>query len=262
MKTVFLVVSVFALCAVLAAQVSVPAGTVIPVQLNSTVNAKRLKPGQAITAKVAQDVPLNNGEKIKAGSRVMGQFVAATPAQGSQQATVTFRFDKVEVAGQALPIVTNLRALASPLEVEAAQTDITSEDRGSTPPWAQNLTLVGGGDAVYREEGTVVSADETVGQSVYAGRWGVLSRVAADPGDKCRGAVAGNDQPQALWVFSHDACGVYGYDSTIMQAGRKNPQGNIVLASASEGGLKLRNGSAMLLRVNGGGEVSQNEAAK
>jgi hypothetical protein len=104
----------------------------------------------------------------------------------------------------------------------------------------------------------VESGGETVGHSVYAGNWGVLSQVAANPEGRCRGAIAGNEMPQALWVFSHDACGVYGYDATIERAGRENPDGKIVIASSS-GDLKLRGGSALLLRVNSVAEVSQSE---
>jgi hypothetical protein len=65
----------------------------------------------------------------------------------------------------------------------------------------------------------------------------------------CRAAVAGNDRPQALWVFSHDACGVYGYEMTIASAGRGDPKGTVVLTGQLRE-LKLRGGTAMLLRVN------------
>jgi hypothetical protein len=256
MKTISVLLGVLALSATMLAQSGIPVGTVIPVELNRTVDVNKCKPGQAISAKVAQDVVLDNGTKIKAGSRVVGEVVAASPAGNSQPATITLRFDKLDVFGKVMPVVTNLRALASPLDVDAAQTQISGDDRGSTPPWSQTVTLVGG-DVEYREEGMVESAGATVGHSVYAGNWGVLSQVAANPEGKCRGAVAGNEKPQALWVFSHDACGVYGYEATIMQAGRGDSEGKIVIASNS-GDLKLRGGSALLLRVNGG-EASQRE---
>jgi hypothetical protein len=257
MKTISVLLGVLALSATMLAQSAIPVGTVIPVELNSTVDVNKCKPGQAISARVAQDVALDNGTRIKAGSRVVGEVVAATPAGNSQPATITLRFNKLDISGKVMPVVTDLRALASPLDVDAAQTQISGDDRGSTPPWSQTVTLVGG-DVAYREEGMVESAGETVGHSVYAGSWGVLSQVAANPEGNCRGTVAGNEKPQALWVFSHDACGVYGYEATIMQAGRGTPDGKIVIASSS-GDLKLRGGSALLLRVNAGNEGSQRE---
>jgi hypothetical protein len=250
--------SVFVLTTVMVAQTKIPIGTVIPVRLNSALDAKKCKPGQTIMARVAQDVPLENGAKIKAGTRVVGEVLTVTAAGNSGPSSIALRFDKIDISGRVTPIVTDLRALASPLEVESAQLQISGDDRGSTPPWSQTVTLVGGDDVAYRELGTVESGSGTVGKSVYAGDWGVLSQVASDPGTKCRGAIDGNDRPQALWVFSHDACGTYGFDAVIQQAGRSS-EGRIVLVS-TRGDLNVRSGSAMLLRINGGRDhISQNE---
>lgn len=256
MRVTSLLLSVFALSTVLAAQTSIPVGTVIPVTLNSSLDAKNSRPGQMVKAKVAQDVPLYNGTRIKEGTRVVGEVLAVTPARNSQPSTIALRFDNIDFAGQKTPIVTNLRALASPSEVDAAQQATSGEDRGSMPPWSQTTTQIGG-DVVYRGGGPVARGVETVGTPVYGGTWGVLSRVSASPGEPCRGPIA--DHPQALWVFSHDACGVYGYDIAITHAGRSNPTGKIVLQSRNND-LHVRSGSALLLRVNGSQEsLSQNE---
>ena len=86
-----------------------------------------------------------------------------------------------------------------------------------------------------------------MGKSLYGG---VLSRVRAKEGTKCGGPIDGNDRPQALWVFSSDACGIYGLERiSIAHAGRSDPTGVIVLASDS-GSFKLPSGAGMLLRVN------------
>jgi len=78
----------------------------------------------------------------------------------------------------------------------------------------------------------------------------VLGQVRAKDGTECRGAVDGNDRPQALWVFSSDACGTYGLERvSIAHAGRSNPLGIIVLIS-ERGNLKIAGGAGMLLRVN------------
>jgi hypothetical protein len=252
---------VVALSVLMAAQTAVPRGTIIPVRLNTALDAKTSKPGETVTASVAQDVPLYNGAKIKAGSKVLGEVLAVTPAANSQPAMIALRFDKIEISGKTMPIETNLRALASALDVEDAQTSISGDDRGSNPPWSQTVTQIGG-DVVYREDETVVRGDKVVGKPVFAGDWGVLSLVSPSLDDRCRGAVAGNENPQALWVFSHDACGVYGYDAVIKHAGRSNPRGEIVLAS-TDGGLNVRRYSAMLLRVNSAPEtMSRNDSAE
>ncbi len=263
MRTILLLIGVIALSTVMAAaQTNIPVGTIIPVVLNSSLDAKKSRQGQTVLARVAQDVPLYGAAKIKEGTRIRGEVLTVTPAENSQPATIALRFDKIDISGQTTPIVTDLRALASPLEVESAQLQISGDDRGSSPPWSQINTLVGGNDVVYREGGTVESGSATVGKSVYAGAWGVMSQVSSSPGEKCRGAIEGNDKPQALWVFSHDACGIYGYNAEITHAGRSNPEGEMVLAS-TKGDLKVRSGSAMLLRVNSANAgVLSNESAQ
>ena len=39
-------------------------GTALPVMLNSTLDARRAKPGQPISGRIMQDVPLPDGWKI------------------------------------------------------------------------------------------------------------------------------------------------------------------------------------------------------
>lgn len=57
------------------AQSAIPAGTILPVRLNSSLNSRKVKPGQLVTARVAQDVPLSSGSKIHAGTKVIGHIV-------------------------------------------------------------------------------------------------------------------------------------------------------------------------------------------
>ena len=238
------------LVALAEAQTNIPAGTLIPVRLNSAIAGGHATSGQTISATVAQDVPLGNGAKISRGAHVSGEVLASSPT------TLALRFDKVSINGQMTPIATNLRAMASPLDVDSAQTQISGDERGSVPAWSQTVPLVGGNDVAYREQGTVDDGIEPVGKPVWSGDWGVVNQVASRPGEPCRGAVAGNTQPQPMWVFAHDACGVYGYDMQITDAGRGNSQGKIAL-QATPGNLKLYKGTALLLRVNASGQQVQ-----
>ena len=59
-------------------------------------------------------------------------------------------------------------------------------------------------------------------------------------GTKCSGDLNGNDQPQALSVFSADACGTYGFpELTSVHAGRSNPVEQIIPAS-ERGNFEIR----------------------
>ena len=137
-KTIILL-SVFALSTVLMGETNIPPGTMIPVVLNHALDMKKTKPGQIVTADIMQEVPLDNGAKIRAGTRVIGEVVAITPASASSPATITLRFDRIKTRGQFTAIRTDLRALAAPIGCEATPSGPTRETidfpPGSGPPY-------------------------------------------------------------------------------------------------------------------------------
>ena len=240
------------------AQEAIPPGTVLPVQLKSTLDSLKSKPGQTITARIMQDVPLSvpqqgqgkhllgnpPGPRIPAGAKVIGHIIDVVPSRGSMGPSITLRFDTVNSHGHTIPVTTNLRALASMMDVEDAQVPPVGTDRGS--PWAWMNTIQIGGETVYGQGGVVTRGSEVVGEWAPGG---VLVRLTAPPETSCRGAVDGNDRPQALWVFSSDVCGLYGFhDLEIKHAGRTAPLGQITLVSRS-GRLHVSGGSGLLLRV-------------
>ena len=225
------------------AQNAIPAGTVLPARLNSSLDSQKSKPGHVITARIMQDVPLPAGSKIPAGARVIGHITNVEPA-ASGGASLSLQFDTVKFAGRSLPVTLDLRALASMMEVEDAQIPATGTDRGTT--WAWMTTNQIGGEVVYGQGGPVTNGSRTVGEAAPGG---VLVRLTTKPGTQCRGAIEDNDRPQALWIFSSDACGLYGFsDLEIKHAGRSKPAGQIILAS-QQGRVHISSGSGILLRV-------------
>src|SRR5258708_1217238 len=169
---------IFATC--MSAQDAIPPGTILPVQLNSSINSRNVKPGQVITARVMQDVPLSPHSKIPARAKVIGHVEVIDP-NGRQ---VSIRFDTLVVSKRRIPITINLRALASMMAVEQAQIPNTGPDRGtSEEEWA---------------------TDHVGGQSINPF---MLLTPTHKPVTKCRGEAAHDTRPQALWVFSSDACG-------------------------------------------------------
>lgn len=187
-------------------------GTILPVVLQTSVSFQKCKAGQVASGKIAQDVPMANGVKIRKGTAVEGHIVEVAPNSNGAGTRVTLQFDE-----------------------------------GSPYEWLPTTQI--GGDSVYGQRGQVMSADDpskVVGKAVPNG---VLVQASAKEGSKCREAVDGNDRPQALWVFSSSACGVYGIDDlSIVHAGRTDPTGAIILAS-NRPNLELRSGDGLLLRV-------------
>jgi len=213
-------ISLVLLATPLLAQSAIPPGTILPMQLNSSINSRKVKPGRVITARLMQDVPLSPDSTIREGAKMVGHI------EEVERSKVSVRFDTLIVSKRRIAVTTNLRALASMMAVDAAQVPVSGPDRGTTE-----------NDWITERVG---------GESINVS----LLQAKSKFGMPCRGEVAGNDRPQALWVFSSDACGAYGFsDLTIMHAGRTNPVGRITLSSA-HGDVNVRAGSGLLLRVN------------
>lgn len=228
------------------AQVFVPPGTVLPIRLDNSLSSRKSRPGEVITGRIMQDLPLESGLLIRSGARITGHVLDVSSAANGGNAKISFVFDAVQLHHSAIPVTTNLRALASPLEIDDAQLPLYGGDRG-TPSTAYTTTQVGG-EVVYRGGGPVTHGETVVGEPVPGG---VLVTLRAAEGQPCRSAIDGTNRPQALWLFSSDACGVYGYAQVeITHAGRTKPVGQIVLSSTDGRDLIVRAGSGMLLRVN------------
>ncbi|HVN19932.1 MAG TPA: hypothetical protein VMU05_14195 [Dongiaceae bacterium] len=227
----------------LSAQEAIPPGTILPLQLNNSLNSKKMREGQKVSARVMQDVPLGSGPRIRAGAKVLGRIVSVTPASRGT-AAISLRFDTLASGKRRIPITTSLRALATMMDVQSAQQPATGPDRGTSDFYWTTQQI--GGETVYRGGGVVTHGSEVVGRSVMNG---VLVQVPATSG--CGGEA--DNRLQALWVFSSDACGLYDLpDLTLTHAGRSQPQG-VIRLTAQKGEVKVPAGSGLLLQVRNAG---------
>jgi hypothetical protein len=222
----------------------IPAGTIIPVSLNSTLRSDKSGSGATITATVMQDVPLGAGETLRRGSKVTGHVIeGAAPGNGPAESKISFQFDQVQLGSLTIPITTTLRAVASRKAVVAATPEPTSEG-------SDNQVQIGGDQISYGSGGPVMVGEQVVGK--YTSQ-GVLAYGGQDLGTPCRGTMDDSDHPQAFWLFSVTACGAYGFDGlTVFHSGRTAPVGEVTLSSNGKM-LKIDKGSAMLLLVGGSG---------
>jgi hypothetical protein len=221
----------------------IPAGTVLPVMTNTTVDAGKSKPGDKVSARLMQDVLLPSGEKIRRGAKLEGQIVPASRAVSG--VTVAVRFDRLLSNGKQFPITVSLRAVASMFEVFDAQLPVGAFDEYGTSvsDWT---TVQVGGAVVYLGDETVRDGMEVVGKAPGFGI--VTAKLLPAPKRGCKGLPAEGQIDQSLWVFSPWACGTYGLeDLTIAHHGTTSPVGTIELTAPAR--FRVRGGSGWLLRV-------------
>jgi len=222
----------------------VPDSTVLAVRLDAALSSRRTKPGQVITARIMQDVPLAGDAKIPAGTKLAGQVTAVKPATGGEGGSISFRFDTLQLPHENVRLVVHLRAIASTMEVRHARLPVNSGPTGAESSWT---TVQIGGDVVYRGGGSVRSRSGVVGKPVENG---VLGRLDSNPDRGCRGDGTG-ERAQALWLFSSDACGTYDLRNvTVVRAdadAASTKTGEITLRS-SKGDVNVRSGAGLLLR--------------
>jgi hypothetical protein len=234
----------FAANAVVPSSPLVLGGTVLPIALKKNTTVKDVQAGQPIEAKIMQEVPLPSREKIPFRSSVKGLIVSVMNDEDGPGVKLTLKFNQMETKKETLTVVTYLRAIASYNAVRAAQLPHSGADVGTPMGWADTLQI--GGDVRFGDGGEVRDrGKQNVGKGV---RGGVLVYVKANPALGCDGPV-GDDGPQAMWVFSADACGVYDLKGiSITRKGKGEPVGEFTLHFEKDN-MKLEAGTAMLLRV-------------
>ena len=225
----------------------IPAGTLFPVMLDDALDSGDSHPGKQVSAKLMQEVPLPDGSKVKRESKIFGKVVAASPANAGHNARISVQFDRIEIEKRSVAVNAGLRALAS-MEAVAAATQPTNANSGlGTSSWDWNMVLVGG-QAAFNGQRTVKSQrGQVVGRIPEPGA--VLAIPMANPARGCPAPVA-NTAEQAFWVFSTDACGVYGDKELTFTSGIGGTgPGRIVVTAPKK--VVVRKGSGWLLQVNG-----------
>jgi len=223
----------------------IPAGTLLPAMLDDTFDSEKSKPGEAISAKLRQDVPLPGGGKIKRLSKVLGHVVAVTPASDGNPYQITVQFAQIEVNKRPVNISVGLRAYAT-MELVAQSRQPANANSGlGTSVWDLNLSQVGG-QIAYTGQKIVKGNGQVVGRIPQPGA--VLAVPMANPEFGCAGPGA-NQSEQAFWVFSTNACGIYGNDDMTLVSGIGGTNsGQIAFKSPKK--ITVRGGSGWLLQVN------------
>lgn len=221
-----------------------PAGTLLPTMLNTTLNSNSDKPGKHISAQIKQDVPLPDRGRIKAGSEITGHIISVSRGAGGAAARIVMAFDTLDAGGRTLHIATELRALASMQAVYEARQPANQSGYDSNV-WNWNVRQVGGEVAFGGRQVVLDAAEQVVASMPSPGV--VIGKARPNPERGCTAAVD-NALEQALWVFSTDACGVYGFENVKLERPEASqPRDQITLVAPNK--VLVRGGSGLLLAV-------------
>ena len=82
--------------------------------LEKTIDAKKAKAGDSISAKVSSAVQLSDGTKVPAGSMLEGHIDSVTPSDKKSDSTLTLTFDKLHIKnGDEIAVKTTLVSISS-----------------------------------------------------------------------------------------------------------------------------------------------------
>ena len=229
---------------------SLPQATAVPVRFVHSVDAKKAKAGDTVTAKTMQVILLPGGASIGKGTVVVGHVVAVrpfhfdpTPYAHQSPSLISIHFDKLQEGDSVIPVNLSVRAIADTMDSREAAYPHSNAD---ADPLGM-MTLIGG--TSYSPLERMIQSDD--GDAIgYNRKGGVFARLIAS-GSSGRGTsihCEGTDSEQSVAIFSPDACGVYGFAGDYILESGQDGSGTFTLAVRGRSE-KLYAGSTALLQV-------------
>lgn len=201
-------------------------GSVIPVELTKTVDAKKAKTGDEVVARVTQDMKTSSGEVlVPKDTKIMGRVTQAQARTKEQkESELGIAFDRAVIKTGELNQPMSIQAIIAPLD--------NSNDSGGN---AQNVPETSGSTA----SPTMSSRNTAMGGAPPPPppSPSATSGTDATTGSAARPPINGNTQ------------GVIGMPELKLEANAQNAALGSVMSSG-KGNVKLESGTLLLLRVN------------
>jgi hypothetical protein len=202
---------------------------VIPVELTKSIDAKKLKTGEEIEAKVTQDLKSGNGELIvPMNTKVLGRVTEVEEGNKEQkESQVGISFDHaVTKNGDSVPLAMSIQAIIAPPNSNSNNSYASGEGAGVSAPGA------GGGM-----------------QGNNGARSAGMGTGAAPPSPGSSGDDANSAQSSAnsRQPINGNTQGVIGLSHLKLSMAANATQGSLI--SSDKGNVKVDSGTFMLLRV-------------
>lgn len=206
-------------------------GSVIPVQLTKSIDAKKIKAGDEVVAKVTQDLKTNTGTLVvPKDTKVVGHVTAAEArTKENKESEIGIAFDHA--------VLKNGSEMRIPLSVQAV----------IAPPNANSNSAAGG----YDQAAGTPNGQTGVSPSSNGGRGTGMGGNTPAPSAPQESNTSPDAQAatKARPPITGNTQGVVGIpDLKLMTSAPNAAQGSLV--SSEKNNVKLESGTFMLLRVN------------
>jgi len=207
-------------------RIKIASGSVIPVQLTKTIDAKKAKIGSEVDAKVTQDMKAQDGQVVVAkDTEVIGHITQAQPRTKDQkESQLGIAFDRAVLKnGTDLPLAVQIQAIVAPQSASANENTAQPASPGAASPGSPN-----GGPGGMQPG----NSPQTPNGNVPTGNW---PTAAASNGGSALPPITGNTQ------------GVMGYSNMQLASAPSGAKGSVI--SSQKNNVKLESGTFILLRV-------------
>ena len=204
-------------------------GSVIPVQLSKTVDAKKAKTGDEVVATVTQDMKTNSGDVlVPKDTKVIGHVTEVQSRNKEQkQSELGIAFDHAVVKGDQMQLPMSIQAVIAP----------PSNNSGAAATPEAPPSTAGGGSGSSPMAGS------------RAGASGASPTPSSQQNHPPDAASESSPQGEARPPITGNTQGVIGMSDVKLESGSQNSQQGSLLTS-EKNNVKIEKGTMMLLRVN------------
>jgi hypothetical protein len=209
-------------------------GSVIPVQLAKTVEAKKAKTGDEVVATVTMDMKTNSGDVlVPKDTKILGHVTEAQARNKEQkESELGIAFDHAVVKGDQMPLPMSIQAVIAPQTNNPATAGGNGNDTGGGAAPSPSSSM-GGGRSGSMGGGSSSQASAPQGQNYPPGG----GSSDTQPQASARPPITGNTQ------------GVIGMPDVKLEAAAQNSaQGSVMTSEKSN--VKIEKGTMLLLRVH------------
>jgi hypothetical protein len=203
-------------------------GSVIPVELTKSIDAKRVKTGDEVQAQVTKDLKAEDGEIIvPKNTKVVGRVTEAQPRNKEQkESQIGIAFDHAVMKnGGDVSLPMSIQAIIAPSYLSGGNSGGSAEGTAQPPPAPGSGGMSPGNNSNRSGMGAPQAATPTAST------------------DDVSTAVAGARQP-----ITGSTQGVLGIPDLKLSSTADATQGSVV--SSQKNNVKLDGGTLLLLRVN------------